>query len=143
MDDVTCTVVGLPCIAVGAPHVTLELNGFTMTGQANPQTACDGGPATFVAAALEGGIDSQGLTDVAIHGPGLIQRFRGPGIFLNRSSSVRLTGVTVSTNCLSGILVRGGSDNDLKGNISVRNGNATFSLWRHMTVRRRQPQPAP
>src|SRR5438132_8449540 len=59
VDDVTCTVTGLPCIAVGAPHVTLELNGFTMTGQANAQTACDGGPTTFVAAALEGGIDSQ------------------------------------------------------------------------------------
>lgn len=126
VDDVTCTVTGLPCIAIGAPHVTLELNGFTMTGQADAQTACNGGPSTFVATALENGIDLQAQADIAIHGPGLIQQFRGAGIFLNKSSGVKVTGVTVSTNCLSGILVGGGSDNDLRGNISVRNGNGTF-----------------
>jgi parallel beta-helix repeat protein len=126
VDDVTCTVTGLPCIAIGAPHVTLELNGFTITGQGDAQTACNGGPATFVTTALEDGIDLNAQTDVAIHGPGLIQQFRGPGIFLNKSSGVRVTGVTVSTNCLSGILVGGGSDNDLRGNIAVRNGNGTF-----------------
>lgn len=126
VDDVTCAVTGLPCIAIGAPHVTLELNGFTVTGQADPQTACNGGPSTFVATALEDGIDLQTQTDVTIHGPGLIQRFRGPGIFLNKSSGVRVTGVTVSTNCLSGILVGGGSDNDLRDNISARNGSGAF-----------------
>jgi len=35
VDDVTCTVTGAPCIAIGAPKVTLELNGFTITGQAD------------------------------------------------------------------------------------------------------------
>src|SRR5215472_13445229 len=78
VDDVTCTVPGAPCISIGAPHVTLELNGFTITGQADPQTACNGGPSTFVPTALEDGIDLQAQSDVAIHGPGLIQRFRGP-----------------------------------------------------------------
>src|SRR5215468_9142917 len=65
VDDVTCTVTGLPCIAIGAPHVTLELNGFTMTGQADPQTACNGGLTVD-----EAGIRVEKQTDVAVHGPG-------------------------------------------------------------------------
>jgi hypothetical protein len=125
VDDVTCTVTGAPCISIGAPNVTLELNGFTMTGQGDARTACNGGPSTFPAS-LEDGIDVQGQTGVAIHGPGLIQRFRGPGIYLLTSMGVTVTGVTVSTNCFSGILVGGGSDHEISGNISVRNGNATF-----------------
>src|SRR2546425_12333900 len=47
VDDVTCTVTGAPCIAIGAPRVTLELNGFTMTGLGDSETACGGGPSTF------------------------------------------------------------------------------------------------
>jgi hypothetical protein len=128
VDDVTCTVTGAPCISIVAPagqHVTLELNGFTMTGQADAQIACNGGPSTFPTP-LEDGIDLQGQTDIAIRGPGLIQRFRGPGIFVHNSSHVTVTGVTVSTNCFSGILVGGGSDHEISGNVSVRNGNGTF-----------------
>lgn len=125
VDDVTCTVVGVPCIAIGAPHVTLELNGFTMTGQADARTGCSGGPSTFPKV-LEDAIDLHAQTDVAIHGPGLIQQFRGPGIFLSKSSRVTVTGVTVSTTCFSGILVGGGSDNEFRENISVRSGNGTF-----------------
>src|SRR5262245_7984655 len=44
VDDVTCAVTGAPCIVIGAPNVRLELNGFTMTGQADPQTGCNGAP---------------------------------------------------------------------------------------------------
>jgi hypothetical protein len=132
VDDVTCTVTGAPCIAIGASNVTLELNGFTMTGQADAQTACNGGPSTFPTP-IEDGIDVQGQTGVAIRGPGLIQRFRGPGIFLHKntsgvaSSGATVTGLTVSTNCFSGILVGGGYGHEISGNISVRNGNATFA----------------
>ena len=122
VDDVTCTVTGAPCILVGAPHVTLELNGFSMTGQADPQTGCKGG-----ATADEAGIRVEKQTDVGIHGPGLIQQFRAPGIFLLNSTGVRVTGVTTSTNCLSGIQIQGGADHDLIGNISVRNGNGGAS----------------
>ncbi len=124
--DVTCTVTGAPCLSIGAPNVTLDLNGFTMTGQADAQTACSGAPSTFVPTALEDGIDLNAQTDVAIRGPGVIQQFRGPGIFLNNSRRVTVTGVTTSTNCLSGILVGGGSDNEISGNNSVANGNGTF-----------------
>jgi hypothetical protein len=119
VDDVTCTVTGAPCIAIAGPNVTLELNGFTMTGQADAQTACAGGTPTF----SENGIDVESQTGGGIHGPGLIQRFRGPGIFLHNSTGVRVTGVIVSTNCFSGILVGGGSDHQISGNVSVRNGN--------------------
>lgn len=123
--DVTCTVNGDPCIRIGASGVTLDLNGFTMTGQADPKTACNGGsvPSTFDPQHLEDGIDLQGQTDVTIRGPGLIQQFRHAGIFINNSMRITVKGVTVSTNCASGILVGGGSDHQLIGNVSVRNGN--------------------
>jgi hypothetical protein len=126
VDDVTCTVTGAPCIAIGAPNVTLELNGFTITGQADPQTGCSGGPPTFAPPATEDGIQVNAQTNVSIHGPGLVQRFGGAGIFVVNSSRVRVTGVATSTNCLSGILVGGGSDHDIIGNVVVRNGNTTF-----------------
>lgn len=126
VDDVTCNVNDAPCIAIGAPNVTLELNGFTMTGQADAQTACQGGPPTFPAV-IEDGIDVNGQSGVTIRGPGLVQRFRGPGIYAyNNSNRLAVTGVTVSTNCFSGILVGGGSEHDIRDNVSVRNGNRSF-----------------
>ncbi|MBA0088024.1 MAG: hypothetical protein HRJ53_23810 [Acidobacteria bacterium Pan2503] len=85
--DVTWTVTGEPCIRIIASGVTLELNGFTMTGQGDPKTACGGGvPATFDPQNLEDGIDLQGQTDVTVRGPGLIQQFRLAGIFINNST---------------------------------------------------------
>src|SRR5579864_3856231 len=68
VDDVTCTVTTVPCIAIGAPNVTLELNGFTMTGQADPQTPCSAG-----AISDEAGIEANAQTGVTIHGPGLVR----------------------------------------------------------------------
>jgi hypothetical protein len=121
--DVTCTVSGAPCISIGAPHVTLDLNAFTMTGQADAQKGCI--DQTFVPNFSEDGIDVNAQTSVTIRGPGLIQRFRGPGVFLRKSIGITVTRVTVSTNCASGILVQGGSLHDLRGNIAVRNGNLT------------------
>ena len=123
VDDVTCTVTDAPCIAIGASGITLDLNGFSMTGLADPETGCGGGPSTFPPV-VEDGIDVNGRTGVTIRGPGLVQRFRGPGIYSrNNGSGLTVTGVTVSTNCASGILVGGGSSHDLSGNIAVRNGN--------------------
>lgn len=125
--DVTCTVSGLPCIAVAASDITLDLNGFTVTGLGNALTGCGGGPSTFAfIAEAEHGILVNGQTGVTIRGPGLIQRFRGPGIFALNSNRVTVTGVTASTNCLSGILFASGSDNRIEGNVAVRNGNGTF-----------------
>ena len=120
--NVTCTVTGAPCIAFGASGVTLTLNGFSITGQADPVTGCGGG-----GTAGEHGILISGLRGVVIRGPGIVQRFRNQGIIISGGSSrVLVTQVTASTNCASGFWVGdGSSDNELEANISVRNGSAT------------------
>ena len=120
VDDVNCSVTGAACIVIGAPHVTLELNGFTMTGLADPQTACGGagmGP--------DIGIDVTTQMDANIRGPGLVKQFRGFGIRLLNSTGSSITGVTISTNCFSVIFVSGGSGHQLDRNIAVRNGNVS------------------
>ena len=123
VDDVTCTVAGAACIAFGAPGVTLDLNGFTMTGQADPATACFGGAVAGMAG--EFGIFVNGFDNVTIRGPGLIQRFRAQGILMNKSSGSTIRDVTSSTNCASGFQVNNGSDNLLENNVSIRNANST------------------
>jgi parallel beta-helix repeat protein len=118
--DVTCSTGGVACIVVGAPSVTLKLNGFTMTGEADPETAC-GGPITADGSTA---ISVSAQTNVSIEGPGVIQRFRGFGIVIGADSArVKVTGVTVSTNCRSGIFISGASDNELTGNVAIRNGH--------------------
>ncbi len=123
VDDVTCTVTGAACIAFGAAGVTLDLNGFTMTGLADPATACFGG--TVAGMGGEFGIFVNGFNNVTIRGPGLIQRFRAQGIQMNNSSGSTIGDVTSSTNCASGFQLNNGSNNLLENNVSVRNANAT------------------
>jgi len=123
--DVTCTVTGAPCIAFGGSGLTLELNGFTMTGLADPQTTCSAGPTTLVVGTVEDGIELNAQSNAAIHGPGIVQQFRGPGVFSISSSNLTVTGVTTANNCMSGILVGGGSAHSITDNISIRNGSRT------------------
>jgi hypothetical protein len=118
VDDVTCTVTDAPCLDIVASNVTLELNGFSMTGLADPQTGCQGSGTS----GPEQGIRILNQTGVTIHGPGIIQRFRVHGIIINGSTGTTITGVTTSTNCASGILV-GGNSNVLENNVSIRNGS--------------------
>jgi hypothetical protein len=118
VDDVTCTVTGAPCISFGASGISLKLNGFVLTGLGDPDTGCGG-----TALPAEFGIDVNGQRDVIIKGPGLVQRFRNQGIRLLNSVGSKVTGLMVSTNCSSGIIVIGGSENALTDNISIRNGN--------------------
>jgi hypothetical protein len=118
VDDVTCTVSGAACIVFGAANIKLELNGFTVTGQADPQTGCSG-----AATAAEIGIDVNAQNNGVIAGPGLVQRFRGHGIRLLNSTGGKVTGATAATNCLSGIFVSGGSLNDVESSTAIRNGN--------------------
>ena len=118
--DVTCATTGATCIVLGAPGITLDLNGFALTGLADPEKACSG-----QSTAGEVGIDVNMQRDVVIHGPGLVQRFRNQGIQLRNSTAVKIIAVTVSTNCLSGIFVNGGSDHVLEGIVAVRNGHLT------------------
>jgi len=114
--DVTCTVVGAPCIAFGASGLKLELNGFTITGRSSALTPCP-------PAGGEAGIAVDNQHDDVIKGPGLVQQFHQFGIRLNRSTNTVVKDVTLSSNCASGIIVIAGSDNELKGNVSVRNGS--------------------
>ena len=116
--DVTCDVAGAPCIKFGAPGITLRLNGFTLTGRASPPNNCTGFPAPFVP---EDGITTAGQSNVAILGPGLVRNFARMGIFLPKSSQVRVERVTAADNCFSGILVSGTTDSDIARNVSVRN----------------------
>jgi hypothetical protein len=62
--NVTCTVTGAPCIAFGAPGLELRLNGFFITGQADPTQACSG-----TSVANEVGISTNGQNDVEVKGP--------------------------------------------------------------------------
>jgi len=121
--DVTCTVTGAPCIAFGAAGLTLDLNGFTMTGRADPATACFGGAATGTGG--EFGIFVNGVNNVTIRGSGVVQQFRAQGVQLNGSSGSTIRDVTSSTNCASGFQLNAGSNNLLENNVSIRNGNVT------------------
>ena len=116
--DVTCTVSGTPCLDIGAANVTLDLNGFTISGLGDPQSGCAGSNPS----GTEHGIRILQQTGVVIRGPGVIQRFRSHGIAINGSANGSVTSVTTSTNCLSGIFVAGAS-NVLENNISIANGN--------------------
>lgn len=110
--DVTCKVAGAPCIVIGASGIKLRLNGFAITEDI---TGCT--PAT----SFQDGIDVIGRHDVAILGPGLVQKFGGFGIFLGGSTRVTVERVTASDNCFSGILLGGTTDSDIERNVSVRN----------------------
>ena len=118
VDDVTCAVTGVPCLDFAASNVTLDLNGFTVTGQADSKTGCSGTSAP----GAEHGIRILQQTGVTIRGPGVVQLHRGHGIIINGSTGTRIREVTTSRNCASGILV-GGASNILENNISIANGN--------------------
>jgi hypothetical protein len=118
--DVTCTVTGAPCIMFGASHIGLRLNGFSMTGLADPANACNG---TLTAG--EHGISTNSQADVEVRGPGRVQRFRAVGVIFVGTLLGRVDYVTVTTNCQAGILVNPASSRiTVTGNLTVRNGSA-------------------
>ena len=118
--DVTCQVAGTPCIAFGAPNISLNLNGFTITGQADPTTGCKGTQVT-----AETGISTNGQNNIGVRGPGVVQRFQADGILFMASNRGWVQGVTVTTNCMSGIRINPTSSGiSIEGNVSVRNGAA-------------------
>jgi len=119
--DVTCTVVGAPCITFAVSGLTLDLNGYNMVGLGDSATGCSGN-----ATANEAGILVNMLENVIVRGPGVVTQFRNTGVLLVGATGGTVTGVTTSTNCLSGILLGGNSSNNLiENNVSVRNGNLT------------------
>jgi len=116
--DVTCAVENAACIVLGAPNITLDLDGYAITGLANADTACQGG-----GVGTEIGIDVSGQNGVVIRGPGVVRQIRGFGIRLLNSNDGKITGVTTSTNCFAGIYLNASSGHQLEGNVAVRNGH--------------------
>ena len=113
--DVTCMVVGSPCINFGSDGIKLRLNGFTITGSA---TDCTAATASTIGIVVTG-------HNVAILGPGLVQKFAVFGVALNGANKVRVEGLTTSDNCFSGIFLAGTTDSDIEKNVSVRNSIAS------------------
>jgi hypothetical protein len=123
--DVACDVGNnTPCFAFAAPNVELRLNGFSITGRGDAITGCGG-----TAAAGEAGVTTNSMAGVAVRGPGLVHRFRGDGITVAGSRDARVEGLTLSTNCMSGVRVLATSFGTLvQGNTAVRNGSSTPGL---------------
>ena len=57
---------------------------------------------------------------MVIRGLGLVQQFRNQGIRLNNSTGATVSGVTMSTNCFSGIILIGGSGHLLENNVAKK-----------------------
>lgn len=77
--DVVCTNATGPCIQFGDDHLTLWLNGFTMTGPASPPSNCapspvfsPGNPGPFP----YDGISTAGFDHVRVLAPGMVQPSR-------------------------------------------------------------------
>jgi hypothetical protein len=126
--DVTCTMTTTPCIQFGAPNIALRLNGFTITGPANPDdtTTCNPASGTPTSDGISNGTsaaDSQ--QGVQIIGPGMVQKFRRHGILIvgaaGVSTNVTVKHVTSHYNCFSGLLTGGMTDSVIEGIVSVRN----------------------
>ena len=118
--DITCKVTGAPCIAFGVPNISLSLNGFTITGQADAMTGCKGAAVTG-----ETGISTNGQSNVGVRGPGVVQRFQADGVLFMASAKGWVQGVTATTNCMSGIRINPTSSGiSVESNVSVRNGTA-------------------
>ena len=87
-------------------------------------TGCGGASST----GAEAGIGTNGMSRVAVRGPGLVQRFRGDGVTVAGSTDARVEDLTLSTNCMSGVRVLGTSFGTLvQNNVAVRNGSPAAS----------------
>jgi hypothetical protein len=118
--DVTCDVTGGPCFSFGASGIQLRLNGFTITGKADPVTGCAG-----TRPQPEFGITTNGMSYVQVRGPGMVQRFRNTGVFVTGSTGARVEDLNSSTNCGSGIQIAATSfETIVERNRAVRNGAA-------------------
>src|SRR5712692_4100946 len=105
------------CIAFGASHITLHLNGHTLTGPVTPPTNC-----SLPSDAHFGvGIYVNGQTDVKIEGRGVIQHFERWGILLRSSTEVTVRKVAANRNCWSGMQTIGTSDSNFEEDIWINN----------------------
>ena len=130
LGDVTCavplSVAGPnPCIAFGADHIKLRLNGHTITGPATPPNGCSVPSDTMWIV----GIEALDRTDVKIVGPGIIQQFPKWGILLgftgHSSSNVTVKKVTVYNNCWSGMQTVSTSDSFFEDYVFVNDAGGS------------------
>ena len=124
--DVTCAVPlntkgPTPCIAFGADHIRLRLNGHTISGGFVPPAGCS----LESDSSFGVGILVAGRKDAEIEGPGLVQGFQRWGIFLFSSSQVTIKNVTADHNCWSGIQTVGLSDSKLEKNVFTSNAGGS------------------
>jgi parallel beta-helix repeat protein len=110
-----------PCIAFGASHITLHLNGHTFTGPVTPPTNCS----LPSDSAFGVGIYVNGQTDVKITGPGVVQHFERWGILLRSSSEVTVRRVTVNRNCWSGMQTISTSDSNFEEDFWINNAGGS------------------
>ena len=123
--DVTCAVplnaAPTPCIAFGNDHISLRLNGHTISGGFVPPAGCSVPTDTNYGV----GILVQGIKNAEIEGPGLVQGFQRWGILLLSSSQVTVKNVTADHNCWSGIQTVGLSDSKLEKNVFTSNAGGS------------------
>ena len=120
--NVTCTMTTEPCIDLAASDITLRLNGFTMTGSADPDAGvCNptsGNPQAD-------GVRTLNVTRVRVIGPGMIQKFRRHGIFIVGQADIptraTVSDVTSFQNCYSGVFTNTMTASRIEGVVSVRN----------------------
>lgn len=126
--NVSCTTATSPCIQFAAPNIKLQLNGFTITGPANPDDSATCQPTSGLPAAdgIANGINAAtSQPGVKIVGPGMVQRFRRHGILIVGAAGVS-TGVTVRHvtshhNCFSGLLTNTMTNSVIEEIVSIRN----------------------
>jgi Right handed beta helix region len=125
-----------PCIEFGRSGITLDLNGYTMTGPANdpPTSGC----VTTTNFTEADGIHSK-FDRARIIGPGVVQRMRRHGIALfspptapgqptDFLEKARVKGVTVHQNCFSGVWLVRVAKSEIHGIVSARNSAASSSF---------------
>lgn len=128
VDNVTCTTTTTPCIQFGAPNVSLRLQGFTITGPANPDdtTTCNPTSAAPFSDGISNGTSAaNSQPGVQIIGPGMVQKFKRHGILIvgaaGVSTNVTVKDVTSHHNCFSGLLTNLMTGSTIEGIVSVRN----------------------
>jgi hypothetical protein len=127
--DVTCAPTATPCIDFGASHITLRLNGFSITGPAEPDNPASANSCPTVQPANADGIRILNQTHAQVVGPGIVQRFRRHGLFIvgiaGVSTEITIRHLTSHHNCFSGLLTNGVSDSVFEDSVSVKNaGNS-------------------
>jgi hypothetical protein len=137
VEDVTCAPTATPCIDFGASHIKLRLNGFILTGPAEPDPVDPDDPASSnlcpsAQPANADGIRIRNQTHAQVLGPGMVQNFRRHGIFVvgmtGVSTELTIRNVTSHQNCFSGLLMTGVSNSVIEDNVSIRNaGNSGVS----------------